>query len=767
MNLGSLSLWVSLIASLAATVAFLRRKNQANWLFIAASVATLAASGFLLDVILTHQFAYAYVAKYTSLTQPLLYQISAFWAGQEGTFLLWALLTAIMGYLFLKKSQEDRAAMAIVSGFLAFLNLLLIVRSPFAVTATAPADGTGMNPLLMDPWMVIHPPILFLGYAATLFPFAIIVSGLARRDYRHWFASGFTWTVFSAAALGAGIIIGGFWAYEVLGWGGYWGWDPVENSSLVPWLALLALIHGLLIQRAKGGLVRTNMFLGIFSFVLVLYATFLTRSGVLSDFSVHSFVDLGINNYLVGILVATTTLGLGFFLTRFREIRSPRIELSGINRELALVLSLAVLTLIGVFTFFGMSSPILTGFFGKASQVEPSFYNRVNLPVAIAMALLLGVTPFLGWSEEKKAGILKRLSMPLALTVLACLIALVAGVKTFGLMMFVGSAAFGLISNVIIAFRQYRSGWTGLGGPIAHIGVGLLLIGIVGSGSFDTTQQVVLAPNQPQHVGGYQLTFRGIDELQAAKPRVKIEVSDGKSLYLATPKLYWSEYNQAMMREPDIRIYPLGDLYISPLELHEPPAPRESMVEISKGESKDVAGYHITFTRFDVGQHGEQAGAMSVGAVLEVTADGKTSEVLPLLTFMPTGERQTTPADLPILGSGQAAGSKPQIALNAISVEEHKVLIQVLGVGNTGHPDAAASLIVEVSTKPLMMVVWTGVVLILGGLVISLRHRAVQSKNARTAAPGNGHQAERSPGAFSRIEGVDKVLTKDEASMSS
>jgi cytochrome c-type biogenesis protein CcmF len=693
-------------------------------LFKGVLAVSAVASATLWYLIFSHQFKYSYVSEFSSLAQPMLYQVSAFWAGQEGTFLLWALLTSVMGWIFVKNTKDgDGYAMAVVTGYIAFLYLLMIVRSPFAELATAPADGSGMNPLLQDPWMAIHPPILFVGYAATVFPFALVVSALARRQYDHWTSAGFSWTLFASLMLGAGIIIGGFWAYEVLGWGGYWGWDPVENSSLVPWMVLLVLIHGLLIQKVKGALMRTNMFFAILSFVLVLYATFLTRSGVLSDFSVHSFVDLGINNYLVGILAAAVVIGYGLFATRFREIKSPSISIFAVNREVALLLSMFVLTAGALFTFAGMSSPILTGLFGKASQVDTPFYNKVNLPVAIVMALLLGVTPFLGWINERSGAILKRLSMPLALTALACVIAYVAGVTSIALMLFVGAAAFGVISNSVVAFRQYRSGWTGLGGPVAHIGVGLLLLGIVGSGSFDTTSQLVLKAGEPKQAFGYNFTFKGVEEKEGMKPQVHIEVSDGKTTFLATPKLYFSQQTQAMMREPDIKIFPLNDLYISPLEVKSEAGDHQHnpLFEFSKGQTQKIGAYDVTFTRFEVGTH-EQSDMMSVGAVLSISVEGKKQEVVPQLMFNQRGERQMEPVNLPLHSAMSSGSVVSQIALNAINVEEKKALIEYIDPANQ-HTESSPQLLVEISSKPLMMVVWTGVVLIIAGTAVAFRRR--------------------------------------------
>jgi cytochrome c-type biogenesis protein CcmF len=745
MNLGQISIITSFLLSLGAAYFFFKEehhqylnkqstifveKNYSFRLFILMTFSVIAASVILYYLLLTHRFEYAYVAQYSSHSQPILYILSAFWAGQEGTFLLWALLVSVMGVVFYKSTKgTDKYSMGVVSLFLGFLYFIMILKSPFETLQSPPHDGQGMNPLLMNPWMAIHPPMLFVGYAATIFPFALVFSALARRKFKTWTDFGFVWTLFSAVTLGAGIIIGGFWAYEVLGWGGYWGWDPVENSSLVPWLILLALIHGFLVQKTKGSLVRINMLLGILSFLAVFYATFLTRSGVLADFSVHSFVDLGINNYLIGMLVVSTAAGLGLFAIRFTEIQSPKIDFKHFNREVALVLSMVVLCLSAVFTFVGMSSPLITGIIGKASQVDISFYNTVNEPIAIAIGLLLGITPFIGWSGEQGNGLLKRLSLPIVLTALSCVIAYVAGVSSISQMIFVGSATFALISNTIVAFRQYRTGWMALGGPVTHIGTALLLIGILGSGSFDETKQVVLMQNEPQQVFGYQIVFKNVTTTPNEKPCVNLEVHDGKTVHTFSPKLYFSQYTNATMREPDIKIFPLKDLYLSPIEVksseehHQHP-----VIELTKGQSENIAGYNIQFTRFETAQH-EQRGSMTVGAVLKVSFEGREHEITPAIQVDPQGKQSYVPAELPVLHHPTKGVAHPQITLAGMSVEQKKILLALHGIETeTTHP-TKQQLILEVSIKPLMMVVWTGVVLILGGTAISFRRRLVENRH--------------------------------------
>jgi len=736
MNLGQICIFVAFFASAGAACFFYingmrsarvkppKASPLPGRLYLASLLASLLASGVLLSALLGHQFQYSYAAHYSSSELPVLYLVSSFWAGQEGTFLLWALMTGIMGYVFLKSSRTvDDHAMAIISAYAAFLYLLLIVKSPFEILTPAPPDGNGLNPLLQDPWMAIHPPILFAGYAATVFPFALALSALIRRNNERWINSGFAWSLFAAVLLGAGIIIGGFWAYEVLGWGGYWGWDPVENSSLVPWLILLALLHGLLIQKAKGAFLRTNIFLAIISFILVLYATFLTRSGVLADFSVHSFVDLGINNYLVGVMAVSTILGFGLFISRFKDLKSPKADLSGLHREFTLLLSIYVLCAGAAFTFFGMSSPILTGLIGKASQVDTSFYNKVNLPVAIGIGLLLGLTPFLGWTKEEFSVFIKRLSLPLALTLLSAVIAYVAGVNSPMLLLFVAMSVFALVSNTIVAFRMYRTGWLHMGGPVAHIGVALLFIGIVGSGKFDESKKVVLKSGEPQTVYGYQFTYKGVSGANSVKPSVNIEVSDGKNTFLATPKLYYSEYNKSLLREPHIKIMPLKDLYISPLEMRESAEPsRNPAFELVKGETKEMGGFTISFERFETGQH-QETGNMLVGAILNMSVEGKAYQLIPRLSFNERGERAMMPADMPPINLPSGTVLKPRISLTAISVEEKKVILELLGFDQHMGSQPKEELIVDISTKPLMMVVWTGVVLIILGTAIAWRRR--------------------------------------------
>ncbi len=420
--------------------------------FTISTFAVGTASVILIYALVTHQFQVSYVSQYSSLNLPLGYLISAFWAGQQGTFLLWILLISVMGQVFIRTARQfENYGMLFINIIQALLLAILVKRSPFELLQHVPPDGAGLNPLLQSPWMVVHPPILFIGYAAMAFPFAIALAALSRREYGSWIYKALPWALFTAVMLGAGIVIGGFWAYEVLGWGGYWGWDPVENSSLIPLLTVLALVHGLLIQKNKGALQRTNFFLAILSFILVVYATFLTRSGILADFSVHSFQDLGINTFLILFAVVTTLFGAGMLGLRFGEIPAARIDSSSLNRQNALFFSMCVLCASALVTWVGTSLPIITKLFGKISQVDIAFYNKVNLPIGILMALLLGITPWLMWKEDGYFNALRRSIVPFILGILTAIFSLIAGITEVEFLLFAFASGFAFWTNLHFA----------------------------------------------------------------------------------------------------------------------------------------------------------------------------------------------------------------------------------------------------------------------------------------------------------------------------
>jgi cytochrome c-type biogenesis protein CcmF len=648
------------------------------------------------------------------------YLISAFWAGQEGSFLLWALVIALLGVVFLKSARNLEAhAMIAVNAIQAFFLLILLKASPFALQAHSPAEGAGLNPLLQNPWMVIHPPILFVGYAAITFPLAIALAALLKRQYDQWIKIALPWVLFSSLTLGAGIIIGGYWAYGVLGWGGYWGWDPVENSSLIAWLVVLALFHGTVIGRRSGALHKTNFLLAILAMGLVLYATFLTRSGVLADFSVHSFQDLGINAYLIIGMISLFAFGFWILFARAREIPRVPIDWSALNRENALVGAIGVLLASAFFTLIGTSSPILTGLVGNPGQVDISFYDKVNLPIGILMSLLLGMAPFLMWKEMGFKAAMNRWLPSLTLAVLSTIAAVLLGMKGAMMIVFLAVAFLALWSNLINFIKTVRLNWLNSGATLAHVGVGLLFLGVIASATLDESERVALIKDVPSSAMGYELVYKGDTPRPDGKTIINIDVASEGVAYQAQPRLYENTYSEGIMREPDVKSKLLYDIYISPLEKRETNAVVSvPSISLRKGEHKQFAGYDLLFTDFEMGNHSE-GGDFRVGAKVEFNKDGKTHTITPAI-ILSSGTQRNDPAELPEGFSGN--GGVVKVILSRVNADQKLIQLAFEGLGEKTEeqPD---QLLVQISRKPFMNILWLGCILLSIGTIIAMKKR--------------------------------------------
>ncbi|MER3329105.1 MAG: cytochrome c biogenesis protein CcsA, partial [Candidatus Kapaibacterium sp.] len=301
--IGQILIYVAFGLSVISGIFYLIAKDKPGLLklgrfaYYGVTATMLAISMYLLSNILSHNFQMTYVWEYSSTTLPLNLLISTFYAGQQGSFLLWGLTLTLIGFFlipYLKERNYEYITMGIFVLVIAFILLILIFKSPFEFVwetyadqnvevGFTPKEGRGLNPILQNYWINIHPPILFLGYSAMTIPYIFAIAGLLKKDYRKWIRLALPWTLFASAILGLGLMLGGLWAYETLGWGGFWAWDPVENSSLIPWLTAVTLVHTMYIHQKTGGLIKTNFVLAFLTFLFVLYATFLTRSGVLGD----------------------------------------------------------------------------------------------------------------------------------------------------------------------------------------------------------------------------------------------------------------------------------------------------------------------------------------------------------------------------------------------------------------------------------------------------------------------------------------------------
>ncbi len=691
--------------------------------YYAMTAAFVVAGIYLYYLILNNQFHLKYVYQYTSKDLSFGLLLSTFWAGQEGSFLFWAILIAVSGFIFMKKAGVfEVKSMVFLNIVMGFFLVLLIKASPFALLGGFPPDGSGLNPLLQNFWMIIHPPILFIGYAAITFPFILAMAALWNKDYDGWLEKSLPWTVFSSLTLGAGIIIGAFWAYETLGWGGYWGWDPVENSSLIPWLTILALLHGLLVQRRTKALRKTNFVLAILSFVLVLYATFLTRSGVLEDFSVHSFQDLGLISYLLIFMLVVLGLGVALFVARSKDIPVQAVNLSNLNRENGLMGSLIVFSASAFLTFLGTSSPIITGFFGSPSQVATSFYDKVNLPVGILMALLLGIAPLLLWVEKDMKSLPRKLMVPIILAALATLVTMMFGTLEISEILFLLAGYFAFCTNTIVLIKNWKVNWRNIAGPLSHFGVGIVLVSIIIAGNFAADERVILELGQPLEVLGQKLTYQGIQARPDGKDVLKIQVEGAGESYTATPRLYLTK-NSESMREPFVKPGIITDTYISPLERragggHDHGS--DQHLTLTKGESKVMDGYMVTFLRYHMTPHDDGA-SFQVGAVIKMEKDGAVYTATPLMIMEQSGGRRSQPA---IINLKSEPKKTIHVSLLNVQADQKKVELSFAGLGeNAPAPVQTEQLVVEFSKKPFMSLLWLGTVLLCIGTIIAFTQR--------------------------------------------
>ncbi|MDP4200503.1 MAG: cytochrome c biogenesis protein CcsA [Bacteroidota bacterium] len=473
--LGNIALALTFTASLAGMVLYaLAARGRTEYLVAARRMTQLALLGMfvacatLLYHIFSYHFEYNYVYEHASRKLSKFLLFSTFYASQEGSFMLWGLWTAIIAVFLLEYARRQRyeaQVMAIYLSVLVFISLMLLTKSPFetiyaahpgeAVKGFIPPDGKGLNPSLENLWIVIHPPMLFLGFSLLAVPFAFALAGLLRRDYQGWVVTSIPWTLGAAMVLGFGIMLGGFWAYETLGWGGFWGWDPVENASLLPWLVTVAAVHTMLTQRRTGGLIKTNIGMTLLAYALVLYGSFMTRSGVLGEASVHSFADPG--NLAFTLLVCAMGLfilvPLAIFLWRWREMSGFGQNYQILSRETSLSLASAVLGASALVVFIGTSAPLLK------KKVDPDFYTNLHIPLIVVLLVINGLSLLLKWRQSNGNEVLKKSITALVATGVITLGIIWMGVRDLRFIAIIAAAFFALSVNIQVGWKVLRGHW--------------------------------------------------------------------------------------------------------------------------------------------------------------------------------------------------------------------------------------------------------------------------------------------------------------------
>lgn len=703
----------------------------------------------ILWLVFNHRFEYHYVWNYSSRELQSWFLFAAGYAGQEGSFMLWTLWVGLLGIVlsaFGRKKGIESEIMVFYSLILVFLLLLLVIKNPFAYVwetfakdgvaeGFIPQNGKGLNPLLHNVWITIHPPILFTGFAAMSAPFALAMAGLLKRDYQNWVKHALPWTLYATAILGFGIMLGGFWAYETLGWGGFWAWDPVENSSLIPWLVSAALVHTMLIQKKTGGLVKTNVVLASLSFILVLYSTFLTRSGVLGDTSVHSFVDPGMFAYIMLIAFMATFLMLALFIMYRRkdDLLFESANFSMQSREFLISIGSALLLGSAIIVFIGTSWPLFAEIIKQPKvAIDPAFYNSTHLPLVILVMIFNAVSLLARWNGKKIVQDYRSLALPIVLTFAGTITSYVMGVTDPLYVILTFAAWFALIINVELAFKVMRARFSSAGAYLSHAGIALLLIGVVWTSKYSIMQHAQLVQGVPTKVLGYTLTFKGKERIEKEftdreKYRFHIDIEKEGVHSMVSPMLFWSDFNkrQSAFLEPGIE-WSLGrDVYVSPKATGETGGVKTLI--LSK-EQKDKfptdSTRSIRFLAFDMSRMRsgpDSAGKIYPSAIVRLFSSKDSIEIslragMNMQTSELTPEPVTLPGTTQRLSFARLLAKKGDLANSQIEIAFEDT--------SKPTPQKKEVFTVEVSIKPLINLVWLGVILMVTGFFVSIaRHK--------------------------------------------
>ena len=523
----------ALVAGSAAAVSNRRRlADSARNALLACFGSTAVAAAVLASALVRHDFSFTYVASHTSRTLPAIYSLSAFWGGQEGSLLLWLLVLTGYGALAVainKRLLRDLVAWVVpviggIATFFAFM--LVVVSSPFG-TQPRTLDGAGLVPSLQNPYMVAHPPMLYLGYVGLTIPFAFAAGALlsGHTDER-WLVATRRWTLAAWTFLGFGQLLGAHWAYVEVGWGGYYAWDPVENAALMPWLAATAFLHSVMIQERKGMLKVWNMVLVALAFELSVFGTFLTRSGVVN--SIHSFARSSIGGWFLMFVVVSTLFSVALILWRLPLLRARTKLESALSREAAFLYNNLLLIALCLTILWGVIFPIVTQLYnGQTRTIGRPYYDFFLRAFGLPLLLLMGIGPLIAWRRTSVRALLKTLRWPVgaALVAGAALIAAGAGASRPGLIAYTfcafvlttivlelvrGTRAIGSLFELVARNRRRY------GGYVVHAAIVLLAIGIAGSSAYGATQERKLAIGQSMTVDHYTLTYRGIEHGRSA-----------------------------------------------------------------------------------------------------------------------------------------------------------------------------------------------------------------------------------------------------------
>jgi cytochrome c-type biogenesis protein CcmF len=815
--LGRGLIWSGLIFGILAIVAYVlmlkrpeshRHKWTARGLYVLTTGSLMGVFACIAWLMQTKQYLYQHVWQNVNNEMNPVYRFAGVWASQEGSFLLWASMTALIGlFAAWKAGKYEARIMPFYIPILVIIcammldpahNLFALVPKPspadFAANPglTYPfPDGRGLNPSLQNYWMRIHPPTIFFGFSSLLIPYVYAIAALIWKDYDRWTPRVMPYALLSSATLGLGLFMGGYWAYETQGWHGFWAWDPVENVSFFPWLAVTALLHGLVVQKVRGGMARTNTFLGIFSFSLFLLGTFISRSGVLTD-SVHAFVEASQRIYIVMLALVAVYFfaGMALWLARYRSMpkRSTRGD-TLVSRDFASYISVLLMLVACIVVTIATTHPIWSKWFGqKTAAPEQAIYNRIIFFPTLLAALFMGFTPWVAWRKTNPDTFLRKLFVPWMITIIFGfgLVVWVMGaesamaaihdpqnldhvqtaqawgshrIQRMAVIALAAMGFFAALSNAMLAYRVLRAKPLAAGGWIAHVGIGVLIVGVIISNTYERTTIMTLRQGgDPKSFEGYQFQF----EKMTGKPMpgrplnpdydvnntVQIRVTppngetgaDGAKTFLVEPRWFVHNKSSAMedkferMRWPDIK-HPVGhDLYVALANDPQYGWPTDDGKEpgftFQPKEKKRIGDYLVGY--FDSVIQPQRAFQVQLAIVkADAVTNPQASDVyqaIPTIRFI---EGQQIKTNMEIEGLTFDDGRPAVAILDRIDPATKEARIRLVLPGRDGSWEVPLS----ITYKPGINVVWTGVLIAVGGTLWAMVRRAKENRQYKDTDP--------------------------------
>ncbi len=780
---GSVVIWAAM-ALLIGAIAVTIFKPESRW---SSRLMAMGASGFgvafllLTTLFFTGRYEYSYIWGLSQKDYEPWYKLAGVWAGQEGSILLWGMLSAVFAVWGLRSAGSYRRWYVLLcSLFLVTLAGIQAFESPFDLHApidgihVAPPDGQGMMPTLLNYWIVIHPPTIFAGFGMLLVPFALAMSAMITGRYQDWVDSVRPWMISAVSLMGVGLCMGGFWAYETLGWGGFWMWDPVENTSFVPWVAGAALIHGIFVQKASGKWRVLNAVLGAVPLLLFTYGTFLTRSGFLGDSSVHSFAQMDssalwflialMGGLILGILGVSIRAGI-ISRREKQEFKKPETWL---NKTVFYGIAMWLLFAFGIVTAIGMSWPLVMSLRGQEPEMVDEFlYNSVLSIFFLPFLLAISIAPFLTWRGLTAKQLARKLINPLAAAIFAvgvCLlwtknpiwpaqkaltetVTVIGGGEwprvpwmlfVFGLCIFAAAANFGRMMELYPKARRTT------GGVITHIGLMLTLAGLVFSRGFQQKDTLFIHNNRLTASMGYAITNDGPTGSFADRSNeVKVNFDSAAGKFTATPGLYYrpaADPNAEPQTNatPHVQRFLLHDIYVAlfPFDFgaSEPLMLTPNADPVAEGATARYQGVNIHYKRLETEGTPGTDGARFI-AVLDVWGeDGERTEIRPWLQLN-KGQ---------IIEEGVGVGDGLKVVMTTPMDAASQAASFRFDYTEPGYP-------VEVYFKPLTTLVWLGVgIMTLGGFYAAWGRRrkplAPQEPTAHEAAHDPEVEAPSRPG---------------------